>query len=1170
MLNTKANQYGSKEILKYVRVRQPKILDVRERAKFSPQLKALVDKKTPAKKAWARKFIRSDRAVKREADLRFDYFSHLKIKALSPRLLPAKDSLSDPKSFSSNTFSSNRKYQADLDNCLASLFAFEVVGNDKNATSAARLLSFVEIFPELHTVEKETSYPTAVFNKIKFKIPSSTKPKPIKSAQISDQQMSDDLQSLSQDIDALWRVKNKLVQEKKSQFDTLYREITNPKDGKPLGKSTIRKGKSRKGRGKRPVTFVDPRRTTLLALKADYEQLIRAGGFHSVLNMDATKLSGQGINKQPAKISQLQRAVKAKLTKYDIKTEKFCEAYGYTVTKAERLGAAAAAVKGGDSASKCFDENPSLAFLDTIRMLGHADLVRVNETFLKYTPGEISYIENILAGEIRKREVKSTKYFEELTDRITEEAKDDTKETSVSSKQDLSSQIESELNTRLDSDINTSVSGSGGGTIGVVDFSGSGSAGASVGIGIDSSFSSKSASDFSQEIISKAVENTKSSTIERRLSRTYSLFETLNSHEINNAIGGDIRSRNGIYCFLDKHICLTETVYGKRLFLMANICLPGRNLLCEKRKQLQLGLNDLGQRPAFDISVDDISPSTYKELVTRFKAPNVAPPPPPISSVARVYKTDTSNANVEKLEMSLGKFAEMLAPFFALYKRFLITDTIRLPDGYEVGEVIVTVNHGKNGISIPAHLPLKVAGGAVGSACTIASGVTLGLLGLALTTPLGIWQFEQAASPLLHYNSDSSNVSVCIGNETQDSPYYFFAPDFLMQQLFNVFGNFLFDAPEILDIIQQNAFTLLEDLKTKAVKVPDEVKTAIETTVNDVIANIQSILGSIHISITKKDGIKATFGDLANSLFDIEKFANAMKDLFAPLKGFIDGVIELFRNGLQNALEDLLSFMSGLSENSQVLPFYSPMGLRGELPVSLNTVAINPGITINLVACLRRTEEAMDKWRLETFESLYQAYQQQAAEYDSKLLMVDSASRISKSPGTLRHEEQLALKELIFYALNNYHGAVGNTYSLEKMNLFENAIDWKNMSYRLYNYGPNGKEVTAEKLGFYSGIDERRKAFLKALWAQALIPLQPHLILEGKIGQYFADGTFDFEGGFATDDLTALYQELIQERQLIEQEPQEIPLGVEIIPTDFLIIQDTLPENPNTLCKTVP
>ncbi len=1125
------SQFGSRELLKYVKIKQPQILDLEQRTNSDralrtiwktfqkqrtesgrpqpkPSRKSQKSKKqglSPVK--WAKGFLAGNNAIRDKEDLKFDYFTHLNIQSL-PQNLPSKNAIKDPKAFPAASTADSTKYKADLANCLKTLVAFRILGRSGNVRTSAKWLAFLERFPRLPTTPNESPYPPAIERNPQKARERKQDAKTTASGKSS---TSADLQSLTTSIDDLWAIRSRMLQAKKNTLEDAYRQLTTP-TARPTG----RKAASRAGK-QRPAPLLTPTsQSKFLKLKRDYQAAVssRFSDFLTTKPGDLSKFSGGKSTKQ---ISTLQQTTSKLLGQFNIKVDKFCAAYEQAATKADELPATSSSTEDNG----CFAENPTVDFSDTVRLLGHADPVKVDETFLKYKPGEISYVENILPGEIRRRKVRNTKSFEEAVETTTEETKEASQETSVTTKQDLSSQIESELNARMNSDINTSAHGSGGGTIGVVDFEGGASAGANMALGVDSKFSSKSASDFSQEIVSKAIEKTKSSTVERRTHKTSMTFETFNSYEINNSSGTG--SRNGIYCFLDKKVCITETIYGKRLFLLANVRLPGRNLICEKRQKLDLSLNDLGQKPVFDISVDDVTPATYKDLVARFKASNISPPPAPIQTISKTYKTDN------------------------------------------------TVNHGSNGISIPAHLPLKVYGAAAGTSVTLLTAAASGLLGPLALIPLGMWQFEYAVSPLAHYNSDSSNVSVCVGNETHDSPYYFFQPDFLLNQLFNVFGNLLASAPDLLESIQDKADDLIKQLTANAAQIPQDISAIITKTVNDVITNIQNILSSVSITESLKKGLSATFGALSQCIVDIQQLSKTMKGLFTPLQTFINDVITLFRSSIENGLADFLSLMSSIFDNSQVLPFFSPAGIRGELPVSINTVAINPGVTINLVACLQRTDEALDKWRLDTFDNLYDAYLKLAAEYDSKALMLNSRNGMTKSPGTLRQEELLALKELVLFSLNNLRGANGNKYDPETINFFENTIDWKNMTFRLFNYGPNSKEITLEKAGVFSGVDDRRIAFLKALWAQVLIPALPDPALEGKVTQFFADGTFNFEGGFSDDELAALYQELIQERKLIEESPvYASPPRIETIPTDLIILKDDLPTNPDTACSLTP
>jgi hypothetical protein len=1155
--------FGTTEIFRYVRIVQPRIIDISQRARASSQLKAVLDMRPSEQAAWARKRLAVN-AVRDVADLRFDYFAYLSIKALPDDRLPSRAVVADPKAFAAHDFTSERVWRADVDNGLASLLAFKILRDEAQATRTARLLSFVDLFPRLLSAEEERDYPVAVLTKMEFKAPP---PPPPAAQSTAEQELATDLGKLTKNVTVLWAARNSLVSKQRSELDQRYKEVlvsaapvaTTKVAGKTKAKAKAKSSaKSANALSKAALAArIGERRKSMTALRADYQAITEAPTLEAVLDMGPQLLKVDGS--AATKLATMQRETKELLAKHDITPVTFPQVYQQVVAKADTLGVPVASTAAG---TDCFRENPRLTFGDSVRLLGHADLVRVDEAFVKYTPGEISYIENILPGEIKKRRVRSTKYFEEVTETTTEETTDTSLESSSTTKQDLGSQVATELATRMNTEMSASASGSGGGTIGVVDFKGAGSASANLGIGVDTSLRTQNTSNFSQEIISKAVEKTKKTATERRMTRSFSLYETLHSHEVNNTVGGDIRARNGIYCFLDKHVCLTETVYGKRLFVMANLHLPGRNLLCAREQRLALGLSELGQRPQFDITVDQIQPWTYKDYVTRYKASNVVPPPPAIQTIAKTYKTDTTNANAEKQGMSLSTAASALTPFFAQYKRFLITENVRLPDGYEVREVTATVNHGRNGVSVPAHLPLKLLGAAVGSGFTAAAGLA-SYYGALILLPAAVWQFEYAISPLLHYNSDSSNVSLCLGNETQDSPYFFFDPDFLMDELLNAFGNFLESAPDLLVTIEGKVEKLITDLQAKASQIPGDVVSIVQDSVNKLIDAVKSALSQIRV----RKNLSVSLGQIGDVLAGAGALSETMKDFFKPLGDFITEVIQLFRDGIANALGDLFDFMKSITANSQILTFGKTNVIGGELPVSINAIAINPGITVNLVVSLARTDEALDKWRLDTFEALYQAYAQQLADYENKAMMLDKSDRITTSPGTMRRQEAAAVKELVLYALNNYYDpATGNAYGLEKINFFENALDWDNMSFRLFNYGPNADELDREKQGVFIGADDRRQAFLTAGWAQVLVPAQADERLEAQVGQYFVDGSFDFEKGFKNiDELTALYQTLITERGRADQ-PQPKPIGHEVLPTDLLYIQEDLPENAESPC----
>lgn len=1174
--------FGAKEILRYTRIRQPSIIDIGRRAAQSPALRAQQTKKPAERLSWARDFLKSDAAVRDGTKLRYAYFDHLTIAEMPDGQLPSRAVIRDPASFPGAAVESDARYRADVENCLASLLAFKTVGDEAGAARAARLLAFVELFPRLPQAVGPRDYPSAVLSKVEVrKVAAATTPDSTVAAAKATAQAATELSALMKGLEAFRSARDKILTARRTALDERYRAImTAPPAPAGKAKATAKAASGRKAAGrksagraeaKRPgagaesLARLKRRREELLTLKEEYREVADGPELAAMLAMPPATLVAMGA---PAGLAGLQRTLKAQLEAQGLEAETFEDARRQIVGRADALGApmttALAEVEAAPSG--CYRESPQMDFGDTVRLLGHADLVRVDETFVKYTVGEISYVENILPGEVKKRKVKTTKYFEEVNETTTEKTTDSSTESSTTTKQDLASQVSSEISTRMNTEMSAQASGSGGGTIGVVDFQGAGSASANVGIGVDTSFSSQDSSNFSQEILSKAIEKTKASSIERRMTRTYSLFETLHSHEINNTSG---EARNGIYCFLDKHVCLTETVYGKRLFVMASLPLPARNLLCDREQRLKLGLGELGQRPTFDVTVEQIQPATYKQLVARYKASNVSPPPPPLQTISRTYKTDNTNANPEKQGMDMKKAAELLAPFFEQYKRYLVTDNVRLPEGYEVWSATAAINHGRNGISVPAHLPLKLAGATLGTGVTMAGGLVSGIVGPALLMPLGMWQFEYGISPLLHYNTDSSNVSLCLGTETWHSPYFFFEPELLMEEIMSAFAAMVDDSPGFLEDVEAAATTLMQKLAEKAGAVPADVAAAIQDTVNDLVQKIKDVLSGASVIGSLRNGFRLpTFDDLAAKLVNADKLATTMKDFFSPFKDFIDAIIRLLREGISQALGDLFAFMSRITDSSQTWSFRSIGRIRGELPVTINAVAINPGITVNLVAVLARTEEALDKWRLETFDALYQAYLQQLADYETRAMMANAAERVARPPAALRREEAVAIKELVLHALNNLHGAPGNKYDIEKINFLEHVLDWENMNFRLFNYGPAAREPDWDKRGIFAGVDDRRRNFLKAAWAQVLVPAQENPLLEEKLGRYFENGSLDFEGGFGIDELTALYQELVNDRARIAERPEPRPLGHEVLPTEFIVLatpelEAELPANPD-------
>ena len=145
------------------------------------------------------------------------------------------------------------------------------------------------------------------------------------------------------------------------------------------------------------------------------------------------------------------------------------------------------------------------------------------------------------------------------------------------------------------------------------------------------------------------------------------------------------------------------------------------------------------------------------------------------------------------------------------------------------------------------------------------------------------------------------------------------------------------------------------------------------------------------------------------------------------------------------------------------------------------------------------------------------------------------------------------------------------TYEIDRLALFEHALDWENMSFRLFNYGPSSDELRLERLGVLLGSDDRRRLFLTATWAEVMIPVQPHEGLEAQILGYFGDGSGSVDAAIPAGDnqmneLAALYRDLVLNRALGEARNARVTYAW--VPTDLIALYkpdlaENLPKNPD-------
>ena len=289
-----------------------------------------------------------------------------------------------------------------------------------------------------------------------------------------------------------------------------------------------------------------------------------------------------------------------------------------------------------------------------VQALGWGDLVVATERLVGYRASEISHIENVLPGEVKKREHQLRK-----SDEITEESEIETSsesERSLETANRFELQIEASRTIRDEFSITSGVNMSG--SYGLTDVEASFSASATRSV----EDSRNTASRVAKDVISKTVERTAKAarSLRRRVLRTE--WSDLNTHAIDNSHRESARAESiaGVYKWLTKVQEVQLRHYGTRLLIEFTIPEPALSLF--DREAAAAGT--VPKPPAFELSAADIQEHTYLALARKFGAIDVEPPPPRTKKVGFAWASAPDEGADE--DTAEDVLAEM----------------IQIPDGY--------------------------------------------------------------------------------------------------------------------------------------------------------------------------------------------------------------------------------------------------------------------------------------------------------------------------------------------------------------------------------------------------------------------------------------------------------------------------------------------------------
>jgi hypothetical protein len=286
-----------------------------------------------------------------------------------------------------------------------------------------------------------------------------------------------------------------------------------------------------------------------------------------------------------------------------------------------------------------------------IRPLGVGDLLVVKQDLLRYTPGEVAHIENVLRAESKTRTHTRMREVEEVVITETEELQETEKDLQTTERFELQKEAQRTIENELSFQAGVAVTASYGPV--------SVTAHADFALTQSSSESNRTASTFARQITERSVNRLLRRAREERTRRTLERFEEKNEHILNNVAGdGHVI---GIYRWVDKYYNARLINYGKRLMIEFVIPEPAAFYLALQPGQTLKGVTLKKPEPPLmygqPLRPDDLNANNYTKFVADYNVQDVAPYPAEIVNASAAF----AEAGGTDQNVGYGKTSEKLS-----------------------------------------------------------------------------------------------------------------------------------------------------------------------------------------------------------------------------------------------------------------------------------------------------------------------------------------------------------------------------------------------------------------------------------------------------------------------------------------------------------------------------
>jgi hypothetical protein len=256
----------------------------------------------------------------------------------------------------------------------------------------------------------------------------------------------------------------------------------------------------------------------------------------------------------------------------------------------------------------------------------------VVKTYTKcYQAGDISYIKNVLEGEILSTKHKELNRTEELTESETDIKQFEEKHLQTEDKTSLHNETEDVLKTDKGMDAGLTTNSTFGANIKAINFGFGTNSSTNLHINQTKTITNKIVQDYSKDVINRATRQLEQKV--RNLSKVTKIHETLekNKHVFDNSKGDN--NINGQYLFVNK--ISRAQVYNYGIHPVIDLILPEPAALYKKLFEKKFEGVKPNKPAEFkikatdtnELTLNDINEKNYEDLAKRYNLKDIQPPP---------------------------------------------------------------------------------------------------------------------------------------------------------------------------------------------------------------------------------------------------------------------------------------------------------------------------------------------------------------------------------------------------------------------------------------------------------------------------------------------------------------------------------------------------------------